>query len=64
MNPDNIRSGWWVSVNNEFTGARFVCCYDTEEEAKEHIRFQKEEMHSTAIWWYDYIQIKLMKHGN
>lgn len=45
MNLLNIQSGWWVIADN-----RFVRPYDTKEEAIKHVKYQKEEMKSTAKW--------------
>lgn len=53
MNPYNIKSGWWVSVDNSF-----VCCYNSKEEAINHVKYQKEKMHSKANWRIQHIKIK------
>ena len=52
MNPLNIKSGWWVSTDD-----RFVRCYNTKEEAIDHVKYQKEKMHSKANWYVQYIKI-------
>lgn len=52
MNPYNIESGWWVSTNE-----RFVRCYSSKEEAINHVRYQKEVVHSKANWYVQYIKI-------
>jgi len=49
MNLLNIQTGWWVVAND-----RFVAVYNTKEEA---IKFQKEQMGSTAKWYYQYIKM-------
>ena len=53
MTPLNIRSGWWVSTDD-----RFVTRYDTKEEAISHVKYQKEEMHSTKKWHVQYIKVE------
>lgn len=53
MNPINIRTGWWVT-----TDENFVCCYNSKEEALDHIKYQKEKMHSNKNWYIQYISIQ------
>lgn len=57
MNPLNIKSGWWVSTDD-----RFVCHYDSKGEAIEHIKFQKEKMHSKANLYIQHIKIKFEEY--
>ena len=52
MNPNNIKSGWWLIADNHF-----VTCYDSKEEVIKHIKYQKEIMHSKANWCISYIKI-------
>ena len=52
MNPLSIKSGWWV-----FTDDSFVRCYNTKEEAIDHVKNQKEKMHSKANWYVQYIKM-------
>lgn len=52
MNLLNIQSGWWVIADN-----RFVRPYDTKEEAIKHVKYQKEEMKSTAKWHIQELKI-------
>lgn len=58
MNPNNIKSGWWVA-----TDERFVTCYNTKEEALAHIKYQKEHMLSTKPWYIYRIEVKLKIHS-
>lgn len=58
MNALNIQTGWWVVANY-----RFVAVYNTKEEAINHIKFQKEQMGSTAKWYYQYIKMSFGEHG-
>lgn len=58
MNALNIQTGWWVVAND-----RFVAVYNTKEEAINHIKFQKEQMGSTAKWYYQYIKMSFGEHG-
>lgn len=58
MNPNNIKSGWWVA-----TDERFVTCYNTKEEALAHIKYQKEHMLSTKPWYIYHIEVKLKIHS-
>lgn len=57
MTPLSIQSGWWVSVDN-----RFVCCYDTKEEAIAHIEYQRNAMNSKADWCVQYIRVKFEEY--
>ena len=57
MNPTNIRSGWWV-----FTDDCFVCCYNSKEEALDHIKFQKERMYSNKNWYIQYISMQFSEY--
>ena len=57
MNPTNIRTGWWV-----FTDEYFVCCCNSKEEALDHIKFQKERMHSHKNWHIQYISIQFSEY--
>lgn len=41
----------------------FVAVYNTKEEAINHIKFQKEQMGSTAKWYYQYIKMSFGEHG-
>lgn len=50
MTPYNIQSGWWVSADN-----RFVACYNTKEEAIDHVKYQKSSRGSKAEWHIQYI---------
>lgn len=52
MTPLSIQSGWWVS-----TDERFVCCYNTKEEAIAHIEYQRNVMKSQANWYFQYIKM-------
>lgn len=53
MTPLNICSGWWVSADYQFLRR-----YNTKEEAIAHVKYQKEQMHSTANWQVQHIKIK------
>lgn len=52
MNPNNIKSGWWLIADN-----RFVTRYDSKEEAIDHIKYQKEIIGTHANWSILYIKI-------
>ena len=52
MNPLSIKSGWWVSTDDSF-----VRCYNTKEEAIDHVKYQKEKMHSKTNWYVQYIKM-------
>lgn len=56
MNLSQLQKGYWTVCDNQF-----INCYLTLKEAEEHIRFQKEDMHSEGNWsiiYLDYKQIK------
>ena len=57
MNPYNIKSGWWVSTDDSF-----ITCYNSKEEAIEHIKFQKQKMHSTKNWYIQHLEIKFKEY--
>lgn len=56
MKPTNLSTGYWTCTDEHFCN-----CYDTVEEAKAHIKFQKEKMHSSANWHIVYITAKWIK---
>ena len=57
MNPTNIRSGWWV-----YTDYCFIRCYNSKEEALDHIKFQREKMHSHQNWYIQYISMQFSEY--
>lgn len=50
MSVSEFSSGYWTYCDNHFCNN-----YNTEAEARDHIRFQKEEMHSKGRWGILYI---------
>ena len=57
MNPTNIRSGWWV-----YTDYCFIRCYNSKEEALDHIKFQREKMHSRQNLYIQYIAMQFSEY--
>lgn len=54
MGTDSLFKDCYVTVvhgnsNSDYYG-RMVNCYPTEEEARNHIKYQKEVMGSTGYW--------------
>lgn len=52
MGTESIFKGCYITCAYDSISpyGRMVCSYKTLEEAKEHIRYQKEEMNSKARW--------------
>jgi len=52
MGTASLHKGCYVTCAHDDMDphGRMVCSYSTLEEAKEHIRYQKEEMQSKAHW--------------
>lgn len=52
MGLDNIHSGCFITcVYDKYSPfGEMVRSFETLEEAKDHIRYQREEMHSDARW--------------
>lgn len=53
MKAEEMTSGYYVIADN-----RYVRCYNTIEECKSHIKFQKEQMQSNAVWKIAKVQFK------
>lgn len=51
MRPDQLQKGYWTACDDHF-----CVCYPTLEEAKGHIRFQKEHMGSKGTWYIIHIK--------
>lgn len=45
MNPSDLTRGFWTICDN-----RFITLHQTLQDAKEHIKFQTEVMHSKGNW--------------
>nr|DAN01159.1 MAG TPA: hypothetical protein [Crassvirales sp.] len=56
MKPTNLSTGYWTCTDEHFCN-----CYDTVEEAKAHIKFQKEKMNSIANWHIVHIKAEWIK---